>query len=51
MQDGNDYIVLNQATGVLSYDPDGGAGSAAMTTIATLQAGFEKLGAENIFVI
>jgi Ca2+-binding RTX toxin-like protein len=55
IQGDNDYIVYSKgagdAAGVIYYDPDGGAGSAAMITITTLQPEFGKLGADNIFVI
>ena len=55
VQDDNDYIVytkgVGEALGVIYYDPDGGAGSAARITITTLQPEFGKLGADNFLVI
>jgi Ca2+-binding RTX toxin-like protein len=55
VQDENDYIVytkgVGEARGVIQYDPDGGAGSAARIMITTLQPEFDKLVADNFLVI
>jgi len=55
VQDDNDYIVYTKGVGanpgVIQYDPDGGAGLAAMVTITIIQPEFAKLGADNFLVI
>ncbi len=54
-QEADDYILYSKGVGttrgVIYYDPDGGAGQAQRIAIATLQPEFEKLGADNFFVI
>jgi hypothetical protein len=55
VQGENDYIVyrkgVGDAVGAILYDPDGGAGSAARITLATVQPEFDKIGADNFLVI
>jgi hypothetical protein len=47
--DRNDYLVYNQKTGVLSFDPDG-KGSTKQIPILQFAAGF-NLTAQNVTVL
>ncbi|MBZ6076063.1 glycoside hydrolase family 113 [Microvirga puerhi] len=48
-KDGNDYLIYNKKTGVLSYDPDG-SGEKAAIAIATLSKNL-KLTYHDLFII
>jgi serralysin len=47
--DSNDYIIYNQATGVLSYDADG-SGVAAAVQFATLSSGLALTNADFVVI-
>lgn len=50
VQDDNDYILFDPSLSALYYDSDGN-GSAPAIRFATLQAGFDNIGADNFLVI